>query len=341
MHLGAGRVGLGGEVEDLAPQVLVVVRRLHERERHGTAAPLRHGPHQLELLVRREPFATEALELADGARRDQLEHALAGAAHRLGDRDQLVDRRERPRHRGPVQRPVTDRARRAEAHRAGLDRFGDQRRHRVDVVGGGVLVGAAALTHHVVPHRAVGDLGADVERVAAARDVVHVVGERLPLTPLHALVQGGAGDVLDAFHQLDQCLLAARTDRREADAAVAHDDGGRTIAGRGIHHVVPADLAVVVGVHVDPARRDDRTVGVDHLAGGLVDGAADGHDHAVTYADVTGDRRGAGPVDDRSTLDHVIEHVVPLRSVQFPPVTVPSLAPPPRALITPGVRPQT
>ena len=143
-------------------------------------------------------------------------------------------------------------------------------------------------------------------------DVVHVVGERLPLAPLHALVQRGAGDVLDALHQLDQRLLAARAHRREADAAVAHHDRGRTVAGRRIHHVVPADLAVVVGVHVDPAGRDDRAVGVDGLVRGVGDRAADRDDHAVAHADVAGRRRRTRPVDDRSTLDHVIEHVGPL-----------------------------
>ena len=54
--------------------------------------------------------------------------------------------------------------------------------------------------------------------------------------------------------------------------------------------VVPADLAVVVGVHVDPAGRDDRAVGVDRLVGSFVDRAANLDDHAVAHADVTGRR---------------------------------------------------
>jgi hypothetical protein len=163
VHRGAVGVGLGGEVEDLAPQVLVVVRRLHERERHWAAASLRDRPHQLELLVRREPFATEALELADGARRDHLEDALAGAAHRLSDRHQLVDWRERAGYRRTPQRAVADRARRAETDGARVDCLADERCHGGDVVGGGIFVLAAAFAHHVVAHRAVRDLGADVE----------------------------------------------------------------------------------------------------------------------------------------------------------------------------------
>ena len=49
-----------------------------------------------------EALAAEPFQLADGAGGNHLEHALAGAAHRLGDRHQLVDRRERSRHRRAV-----------------------------------------------------------------------------------------------------------------------------------------------------------------------------------------------------------------------------------------------
>ena len=58
---------------------------------------------------------------------------------------------------------------------------------------------------------------------------VEVLGERLPL-PLDALVQRGAGDVLDALHQLDEPVLLAGPHRGEADAAVADHDGGDAVA---------------------------------------------------------------------------------------------------------------
>ena len=66
------------------------------------------------------------------------------------------------------------------------------------------------------------DLGTDVEHVLAPVERVEVLGERLPL-PLDALGERGAGDVLDAFHQLDQPFVPVGRRRSEADAAVAHD----------------------------------------------------------------------------------------------------------------------
>ena len=140
-------------------------------------------------------------------------------------------------------------------------------------------------------------------------DVVEVVGEGLPLSPLHPFVQGRSGDVLDALHQFDQRLLAAGTNGGEPDAAVAHHDRRDTVAGRRIHDVVPAHLAVVVRVHVDPSGCDDRSVGVDGVGRCVGDGATDLHDAAVLDGDVTTHGRCAGTVDDGAALDHVIEHV--------------------------------
>ena len=42
-------------------------------------------------------------------------------------------------------------------------------------------------------------------------------------------MQGRAGDVLDALHQLDQPVVLVRLHRGEADAAVAHDGGGDAV----------------------------------------------------------------------------------------------------------------
>ena len=93
-------------------------------------------------------------------------------------------------------------------------------RHRVDVVGGRGLAPRAALPHHVQPQRAVRHLHRDVDVERPAVERVHELGERLPV-PREALVQHGAGDVLDAFHQLDEPVVVGRVHRREADAAVA------------------------------------------------------------------------------------------------------------------------
>ena len=128
-------------------------------------------------------------------------------------------------------------------------------------VGTSVVVGAA-VAHHVAAQRGVGHLGAEVDGLRGGVERVEVLGEGLPL-PGDALVQRGAGDVLDALHQGDQPLVAVGAHRGEADAAVAHHDGGDAVPGGGAEDGVPAGLAVVVGVDVDPAGRDDEALGVD------------------------------------------------------------------------------
>ena len=90
-------------------------------------------------------------------------------------------------------------------------------------------------------------------------------------------------------------LLAARAHRREADAAVAHDDRGDAVPARRREQRIPADLAVVVGVDVDEAGRDQQPVGVDRAPGRSAGQIADLGDDAVVDRDVGGPR-GAIPV---------------------------------------------
>ena len=82
-------------------------------------------------------------------------------------------------------------------------------------------------------------------------------------------MQRRAGDVLDALHQLDQPLVVGRAHRREADAAVAHHDRGHAMPARRCQLDVPRRLAVVVGVDVDEAGRDEGAVGVELAAAAL------------------------------------------------------------------------
>src|SRR3546814_5159595 len=86
--------------------------------------------------------------------------------------------------------------------------------------------------------------------------------------PYTTLFRSGAGDVLDALHQLDQALVVGRAHRREADAAVAGHHGGDPVPGRRVEAVVPGGLAVVVHVDVDEAGRDEQAIGVELLAAG-------------------------------------------------------------------------
>ena len=117
---------------------------------------------------------------------------------------------------------MAENPRSGEAQRPGIQGFGSQHGHRPDVLGGGGFVADAPFAHHIAAHRAVGDLGAHVHGPALGVEQVEVFRERLPV-PVDALVERGAGNVLDALHELDQFILLPGPHRREPDAAVAGD----------------------------------------------------------------------------------------------------------------------
>ena len=74
----------------------------------------------------------------------------------------------------------------------GRDSLRDELRHAGDVVVGRGFVGGAALAHHERAHRAVRDLGGDVDGAWDAVERVEVFGDGLPV-PLDGLAQGRAG----------------------------------------------------------------------------------------------------------------------------------------------------
>src|SRR6202034_2026443 len=84
------------------------------------------------------------------------------------------------------------------------------------------------LAHDVGPQRTVGDEGRHVEYTRRPLHLVEVLAEGLPV-PVHALGERGAGNVLDALHQLNQPGAVGLAGRREAHAAVAHHDGGDAV----------------------------------------------------------------------------------------------------------------
>ena len=115
----------------------------------------------------------------------------------------------------------------------------------------------------------------------------------------------GAGNVLDAFHQLDQALAVLDLHRREADAAIAHHRRGDAVPARGLQARIPGRLAVIVGVDVDEARRDQQALGVD-LLGALARHLADRGDLAVLDRDVGLARAAARAVGHRAAADDQI-----------------------------------
>src|SRR5262249_51902634 len=103
--------------------------------------------------------------------------------------------------------------------------------------------------------------------------------------------------------------LLAGAHRSEADAAVAHDQGGHAVPARGGEDRIPGDLAVVVRVHIDPARRDEQIARVDLAAPAPADLAHRGNRTAVD-GDVAHNARATGPVDDRTVTNHQIVHAL-------------------------------
>ena len=93
----------------------------------------------------------------------------------------------------------------------------------------------------------------------------------------------------------------------EAHAAVPHDDGRRPVPGQQRHQRIPVDLAVVVGIDVDPTQCDQQTVGVDDV-GSRRAAPADRQDAADLHEHIRRPARGARAVHDRSALD---EHTFP------------------------------
>ena len=281
---GAGRVDL---VEGLAPERRRTVDLDQQQRQRPAGSPRGRGQH---------------VEVARAEVGVDLEHPASGAAHRAGQRHQLGLVGAQARGGPAVGGPVLDGARGGEAERARAQRLVEQARHLVALARCRALgMVAATLAHHVAAQRRMRHLRADVDRVRQPLERIEVLREALPAEG-DALGQHRAGDVLDAFHDVDQLLDAARAQRREAHAAVAEDRGRHAVHRRGRELRVPGRLAVVVGVDVDEARRQQQPARVD-----LVPAAADRHRAAIRDAariDLfdAGRPRRAVPVDRRDRI---------------------------------------
>ena len=165
---------------------------------------------------------------------------------------------------------------------------------------------ARALAHHVDAQRAVRQLRAEIDVARPRFERVEVLAERFP-RPVQALVERRAGNVLDAFHQLDQALAVLGLHRREADAAIAHHHRGDAVPARGLQTRVPGRLAVVVGVDVDEARRDQQALGVDLLGARAATPCRPRRSCRPSTATSASRSAGARAVDHRAAADDQIE----------------------------------
>ena len=149
-------------------------------------------------------------------------------------------------------------------------------------------------------------LDSDVDVVGAAVHRVHILGEAFPF-PRKAFVKRRAGDVLHPLHQADQRVVIRWTDRRETDAAVAGDNRGCAQRRGRIDPRRPADLTIVMGVDIDPARGQQQAVGVNLPPGGAGD-AADIRDAVALHRHVRREARTPRAINDGRAPDHQIMH---------------------------------
>ena len=182
----------------------------------------------------------------------------------LGDADQLVRLGGERRRRLAPAGAVVQRARGREAERAGLDRLaaascGHRARCRRRSPARGCAPRSPITCRRSAP---CGTCTATSTSNGRPSSASRNSGNDCQ-SQRQALVEHDAGDVLDALHQLDEPVVVGRAHRREADAAVAGDDGGDAVPRRRDHPLAPRRLPVVVGVDVDEAGRHQQPVGVD------------------------------------------------------------------------------
>ena len=279
-------------VERLAPQPGRVVD-LQQQQRQRPAGGFGRGAQDLEITV-----AEVGVD---------LQHALARPPQCAGDGEQLGLGCRQAGGVAAVARTVLDGARGGDAQRAGPQRVLSQLAHQVELgAAGALLVVGATITHGIEAQRRMGQLRADVHRVVAAFQRIQVLRKRLP-GPIYAFGQHRAGDVLDALHQVDQVIGAARAHRREADAAIAEHGGCDPVPARGREKGIPGGLAVVMGVDVDEAGRDQQAAGIDHPLR-VAQLVADGDDEPALHRHISRVGRRAGAVDDSAALDEDVVH---------------------------------
>ena len=99
------------------------------------------------------------------------------------------------------------------------------------------------------------NLGGDIDRPRHPLERIEKVGEALPI-PFQPFGEHRARDVFDTLHQIDEGVAMIGPDRREADAAIAEQNGRDAMPGGGREDRVPGRLPVIMGVDVDPAGCD-------------------------------------------------------------------------------------
>src|SRR5688572_21078119 len=73
---------------------------------------------------------------------------------------------------------------------------------------------------------------------------------------------------------------------------------------------IPEELRVVVRMRIDEAGTQDEPVGVDRAAGGFID-ITHGDDASISHPEIADEAGLTRAVDDRGSLDQMVEHRTP------------------------------
>ena len=210
------------------------------------------------------------------------------------------------RHHFAVRGLVRIGARGGEAEGAGAQSLDGQPAHLGDVVRRRRLAAHRTVAHHVDARRQVRRLRANVDGARPPFQFIHELRKRLPF-PGEAGGQHRIWNLLDALHQIHQRAAVFFLHRRKADAAIAENHRGDAVPARRRDQRVPHRLAIVMGMRVHPARRDQQTSRVDlAFAGGLL--AADAGDAPIRNRHIAREGRLPGAIDDGAAANDDIVH---------------------------------
>ena len=303
-HLAADRqpvrIGSGDIVEHALPDGRPAVV-LFDGDGHGTARKLDHAAQHREFLVR-------LLEIGN-----ELQHAFLRLAHGAGNAVKLHGFGLQRRRGAALHILVLHRARGGKAERARVQRLDHDLRHLGGLRFARGLERGRAIAHHIGAHGGMRNLQAHIERERRGFHRIHIFGEALPV-PLDAFGKRRTRNILDTFHQAEQPFALLRLAGRKAHAAIAHYGGRHAMEGRGLEIGVPGDLAVIMRMHIDEARRDDLAARVDFLRARARD-LADLDDAAARNGDIGVDGLRPRPVEHGAAADHdIVAHGFPSRN---------------------------
>ena len=162
---------------------------------------------------------------------------------------------------------MVQRTRRGEAERPRLNRGFGEGGHGCNVFVRRVFSIGAAFAHDIDPQGGMRHLRTKIDVKCARLQAGEIIGKALPI-PGQAFGQNREGNVFNPLHQPYQTVVILRSNRREADAAIAHNGGRHAMIGRGRQRIAPGDLAIIMCVNIDKARRHQFAFGIDFLSAG-------------------------------------------------------------------------